>query len=139
MKKLLIIVSFGVLVSCDPYSEAYLCNESKVGLEITIKIDQEFIEENWQGDQKVRFLKEFGKRDQLIELSTDTVAMQAVYKLESGKCSLFYAGISSSPRFIFNYLKIISKDKTLVYDTREEIEKAFLSSDDGKYRLVVKE
>jgi hypothetical protein len=124
-------------MACDPYSEAHLCNESSADLEVTIKIDQDYVEKGW-GHQQVRFLKSFGNDRELVEISIDTVSMTGIYKLERGQCSILYDGISSTPRFMFNYLKINLKEKSLVYNSREEIEKAFLPSEVGNYKLIVR-
>ncbi len=125
------------LIACDPYSEAHLCNESNNDLEVIIKIDQDFVETNWQGHQQVRFLKEFGSSNNLVEISTDSVSLTGVYNLEKGKCSILYEGISSTPRLMINYLKISSSKKSIVFDSREQIEKAFLHEEGSKYRLTL--
>ena len=124
-------------MACDPYSEAHLCNDSNYDLDITIKIDKDFIETNWPGHQQVRFLKEFGDSNNLIEVSTDSVSLTGIYILEKGKCSILYEGISSTPRFMINYLKISSSRKSLIFDSREKIEKAFLHEEGSKYRLTL--
>lgn len=139
MKRLLLLAFCSVLSSCDPYSEARLCNDSSTDLQITIRIDREFVKENWPGDQSVRFLKEFVDSNELIELTIDTVSLQGVYKLERGKCSILYEGISSTPRFMFNYLKVDYRDTSIVYGTVNDIEQAFLVSDRGKHELAIKD
>jgi hypothetical protein len=37
-------ISLLTLVACDPYSEAHLCNESGIDLEVTIRIDKDYVE-----------------------------------------------------------------------------------------------
>ena len=139
MRKLLIIACCIALLSCDPYSEAHLCNESKKDSEVIIKIDREFVKENWEGDQTIHFLKDFAKLSTLEELSIDTVLMEGVYKLRAGKCSIVYEGISSKPKFIFNQMTINYGDTSIVYATRDEIGQAFIVRDGSKYKLAIKD
>ncbi len=139
MRKLLIFACCVALQSCDPYSEAHLCNETKEDSEVVIKIDREFVKTNWEGDQAIHFLKEFAKISTLEELSIDTVLMEGVYKLRAGKCSVLYEGISSNPKFIFNHLTINYRDTSIVYATKDEIGQAFLVTDRGNFKLTIKD
>jgi hypothetical protein len=77
----------------------------------------------------------------LVEVSLDTVTLTGIYKLEKGKCSTVYGGISSRPRLEFNYLKVSSEKNSLIYNSRDEIENAFINEGGGigggMYKLIV--
>jgi hypothetical protein len=138
MKRAMLIIFCAILFACDPYSEARLCNKSGGDISVIIKIDQEFVLAHWQGDQRVRFLKEFAVQSGLIETSIDTISMEGIYRLSHGKCALLYEGISAKPNFILSMLEVNTTDTTLVFDTKKRIESAFNMVSKGRYELNVK-
>lgn len=138
MKFLFFLFYVFLLGSCEPYSEAYLCNKSQSTIEIIIRIDEKYINGSWNGNQSARFLKQFKEHDKnLMEIKIDTVTLAGHYRIQEGNCVILYDGIKKSPYFSFNYLAILTKNDTVEFNSREKIEAAFKQVKGTRFELTV--
>ena len=139
IKRFYVLFFIVLFTSCDPYHEAYLCNESQKDIEILIKIDEQHVIDIHNKNYSARFLKEFSKEaGNLEEVEIDTVSLIGHYKIKTDKCALMDEGITISPEYIFNYLAVITISDTLILSNRKEIENAFKRIKGSRYELTVK-
>jgi hypothetical protein len=127
MKQLAILFSLGfLLISCDPVYRAEIENKTDQQIFIEIAFNQQELEKLWGGRPYLPFLKSYpndGSVDNAIKF--DTINLVKTYKIQPGSSFPLTSGIGSHPEYnLFKKLRVLYSD-TLVYNNRDQIEKAF--------------
>ena len=119
----------GSLQSCDPYSRAYICNDSDEEFELLLLFDYDSLEHMSKKEVFTHFNDQIDSNAILSRV--DTTFMIGYYKLKSKTCALIGHGMLSYPPLDFNHLQIRSNSHTWDFPKVDEDLKKFFKKEEG--------
>lgn len=130
-KIITILLVLIVLISCDRFGSAYICNKSHNNISVIVKFDNTYIERERKDLEINELIRTYHNRYSnlnLIKYNLDERV--AEYEIYKDSCAEIGGDWGGTPQFsFFEKLIIINKGDTLVLKSKDEMKKRFIKED----------